>query len=559
MRNKKEQLKKGAAFKIGFRISTGMLDDFSRLTGDSSSLHSDESYARRTVFREKTVHGMLPVSFLCLFDFFWNLPGGCEIKRIYGSFYKPVFIDEKLLLSGEITEYNLESGEFTCEWMIEDSRRSILLTSGGIKGIYHSGGEFILNQPAKKGRVFTSSLKERSIAFQEIKVGDSAGITFRLQSSQLKKLTDIWREGVGNDYAGMFPLTQLRLHLSNMAGIMYISTIVGMSLPGRLATFIGFNCEFREQLQLGVKYLMKAEVIFKSASTSSLVEKISITTENSHQPDMVSGEAKVRVGKPSPIMPSISGLREDAVDPGLAGKVVLITGASRGIGETASKLFSIYGARVVVNYFRGKKDAERIVREIRAGGGEAFSCRADVSLRSDVDAMINKIRKRFGVPDILINNAVGGARPSEFSQLIWDDIQAELNITLKGAFNCCQAVIPGMLKSGGGKIVNMSTIFADSPPPAQARYVIAKSALIGLTRSLAVEYADKNIRINMVEPSVVATDLSAGAILHQGGEPMGRMATPIDVARAIIFLSSSHSDYTTGQKIMVTGGRPPFL
>ena len=559
MRNKKEQLKKGAAFKIEFGISNEMLDEFSKLTGDSSSLHTDEFHARRTVFRGITVHGMLPVSFIGLLSFFWNLPGGCDIKRIYGSFYKPVFIDERLLLSGEITEYNCETGEFTCEWMIEDSRRSILLTSGGIKGIYYPEREFVFNQSVKKGKVFTPSLKERSISFQKIKVGDSAGITFQLQISQIKKLTDIWREGIGNDYAGMFPLPQLRSHLSNIAGIMYISTIVGMNLPGRLATFIGFNCKFCEKLQLGVKYLMNAEVIFKSASTSSLVEKISITTENSRQPVIVSGEAKVRVGKSSPVMPSISSLREDAVDPGLAGKVVLITGASRGIGETTSKLFSIYGARVIVNYYRGKKDAERIVSEIRAGGGEAFSCRADVSLRSDVDAMINKIRKRFGWPDILINNAVGGARPAEFSQLIWDDIQAELDISLKGAFNCCQAVIPGMLESGGGKIVNMSTIFTDSPPPDQARYVIAKSALIGLTRSLAVEYAAKNIRINMVEPSMVATDLSAGAILPPGREPMGRAATPVDVARAIIFLSSSHSDYTTGQKIMVTGGRPPFL
>jgi 3-oxoacyl-[acyl-carrier protein] reductase len=121
-----------------------------------------------------------------------------------------------------------------------------------------------------------------------------------------------------------------------------------------------------------------------------------------------------------------------------------------------------------------------------------------------------------------------------------------------------------MLDRGGGRIVNISTVAADDPPPEQTKYVMAKSALVGLTRSLSIELAPKNILVNMVVPNFVETDLVAHVpdgfrkkLAHD--TPLGRHASPIDVARAVVFLASSYASFTTGQKIMVTGGGAPYL
>ena len=270
------------------------------------------------------------------------------------------------------------------------------------------------------------------------------------------------------------------------------------------------------------------------------------------------------VSKPVSKMPTLSGLRQGSLDLGLTGKVVLITGASRGLGETMAKLFSLHGAKVVVNYYRGRQDAQRVVDEITGNGGEAFACQADVSSGEQVDAMVRRAVDAFGGVHVLVNNAIREFRAIDFMKTSWQDVQSDIDIVVQGAFNCCKAVIPLMLAGGGGKIVNMGTLATDNPPPNQFKYVVAKSALVGLTRSLAVAYASKNIQVNMVSPSFVETDLVShipkGYRDKIGSDtPMKRNAAPEDVAGAALFLASSYASFTTGQKIMVTGGDVPFL
>ncbi|HDZ76970.1 MAG TPA: SDR family oxidoreductase [Candidatus Omnitrophica bacterium] len=149
-------------------------------------------------------------------------------------------------------------------------------------------------------------------------------------------------------------------------------------------------------------------------------------------------------------------------------------------------------------------------------------------------------------------------------ELLWEDFQKEMNVTLKGAFNCCQEVIPLMLKNRGGKVINITTVATDNPPPNQAKYIVSKSALVGLTRSLAVEFASRNIQVNMVSPSITKTDLTKHVSkmyldAAKNDTPMRRNASSVDVAKAVIFLASSLASFTTGQKIMVTGGTLPLL
>jgi 3-oxoacyl-[acyl-carrier protein] reductase len=165
--------------------------------------------------------------------------------------------------------------------------------------------------------------------------------------------------------------------------------------------------------------------------------------------------------------------------------------------------------------------------------------------------------------DVLVNNAARDYRPVPFLNLRWEDVDADLAVIVRGAFLCCQRVIPHMLARGGGRIVNVASVATDDPPPDQAKYVMAKSALVGLTRSLSIEFASRNILVNMVSPSFVETDFVAH--VQEGfrsriaqDTPMRRLASPIDVARAIAFLASPLASFTTGQKIMVTGGGAPY-
>jgi len=242
----------------------------------------------------------------------------------------------------------------------------------------------------------------------------------------------------------------------------------------------------------------------------------------------------------------------------LKNKVVLVTGSSRGIGETTVKLFALHGAKVAVNYFKGKDDAQRIAQKINDYGcGEAIAVCADVSDRDQVSTMICKICDQWGTVDILVNNAVGDAFESDFMELAWEDVQKDIDIIVRGAFNCCKEVLPHMLRNGWGSIVNVTTVYTDHPPAHQSKYVIAKSGLVGLTRSLAVELAPRNIQVNMVVPSIVKTDLTAGInklnmkrLLQNSS--MKRFVSSADVANVIIQSASFQEPFMTGREIMVT-------
>jgi 3-oxoacyl-[acyl-carrier protein] reductase len=204
------------------------------------------------------------------------------------------------------------------------------------------------------------------------------------------------------------------------------------------------------------------------------------------------------------------------------------------------------------------------VDEIRAEGGEAAAMAADVTDAGAVESMIRTAVQRYGAIHVLVNNAARDYRPIPFLRLSWDDVQRDLDVIARGAFLCCQRVIPHMIEQGGGKIVNISSVAVDNPPPDQAKYVMAKSALVGLTRSLSVEFAARNIQVNLVVPNFVETDLVAHVAQGFRGKiardtPMQRLASPIEVAQAVVFLASSFASFTTGQKIMVTGGGAPYL
>jgi len=216
-----------------------------------------------------------------------------------------------------------------------------------------------------------------------------------------------------------------------------------------------------------------------------------------------------------------------------------------------------------VNYYHGKNDAERIVHEIEEAGGEARAIRCDISQEEEVKHFIEAVVTRFGRIDVLVNNAVGEFTSKSVLDLTWEDFLQEMEVSVKGLHVCCQAVIPKMKELGRGKIINMSTVALDNPVVGQSRYITAKSAVVGYTKSLAKELAQYNIQVNLVVPNMTDTDLVSGipsAYKEKmaASNPYKRHVMPIEVAQSIAFLASNWSNAMTGQKLVLNLGEVPF-
>lgn len=561
-----DTLKTGDCGEVRFRVTENMIERFSLLTGDRSPLHTEKDFARRSMYRGAVAHGMLPIAFLSLLDFF-NMDGYlCAIRGISGRFIEPVFAGGGFILRCEIKALNKDIAEAAVDFTIENLDSKAAATQGGVTVGYTRAGGAKAAEGLERAQGTPCMVEENldvcGLGLEDISKGLADGFRFTIKDSSIAGLIGIISEGV--EGASDVRAEPDGFYLPDLLSVLLFSTSVGMCIPGRYATFLEFKADIHRQARQDVPYVLKGEVSHVSSSTRMIKKAISVRGGADDAAPSLTGKVSVLVNQPSSKMASVEAIKNSALDMGLKGKVALITGASRGIGETTAKMFALHGSRVIVNYHMGASDAKRIVDELTEAGAQAVALGADVSDAAQVHEMIGRAVERFGAIDILVNNAVRDFRPMNFLKLSWEDIQKDLDVTAKGAFNCCKEVIPLMIERGGGKIINVSTVATDNPPANQTKYVVSKSALVGLTRSLAVEFASKNIQVNMVAPNFVETDLVSHinpAFRKKIAQdtPMRRNASPEDVARAIIFLASSYSSFTTGQRIMVTGGGPPYL
>lgn len=242
----------------------------------------------------------------------------------------------------------------------------------------------------------------------------------------------------------------------------------------------------------------------------------------------------------------------------LQNKVALVTGASRGIGRAIAIGLGAIGAEVIINYHSDEKAAAQVVAAIKDLGGHALAKRFNVQSVADTRIAVEDILEQFENIDILVNNA-GIGEMSSILEITEDKLDEILSINLKGALFCCQCVVPSMIQTGGGKIVNVSSLAAFIGMPLQSAYAASKAAIIGMTHSMAKELAPHSIQVNVVAPGFILTDMTAGVpdeIKDQvvAGIPAARAGDPKDVAWATLFLSSSMSNYITGETLMVDGG-----
>jgi NAD(P)-dependent dehydrogenase (short-subunit alcohol dehydrogenase family) len=247
----------------------------------------------------------------------------------------------------------------------------------------------------------------------------------------------------------------------------------------------------------------------------------------------------------------------------LAGKVAVVTGAGSGIGRAVAMAFAAEGARVVIGDRRTDGQGEATAEAIRSGGGEALFVSADVSREDDVKRLIQAAVDTFGRLDVMVNNA-GVIIAKPLRELTEDDFDRVTSVNQKGTFFGIKHAAPALIASGGGSIINTSSIAADHGQYGSLVYGATKGAILSMTRVAALELAEFDIRVNAVQPGVIRTGILAAAGIEPpvaGVErilretPLGhRMGVPEDCAPLYVFLASDESAFITGQKLAVDGG-----
>jgi 3-oxoacyl-[acyl-carrier protein] reductase len=238
-------------------------------------------------------------------------------------------------------------------------------------------------------------------------------------------------------------------------------------------------------------------------------------------------------------------------------KVAAVTGASQGIGRDTALALAEAGAKIAV-LARNEEKLVALVNDIVGAGGEAFAVKMDVAELEQVKVGFKQIVERFGRLDILVNNAAV-TRDGLAMRMKQEDWESVVRTNLTGAHWCIQQVLPVMMKARTGRIINISSVVAQSGNAGQANYVAAKAGLIGLTKAIAIEIASRGITVNAVAPGFIETPMTDVLPDKVKDElktriPLGRMGSPRDVAAAIVFLASDEAGYITGHVLNVNGG-----
>jgi 3-oxoacyl-[acyl-carrier protein] reductase len=242
----------------------------------------------------------------------------------------------------------------------------------------------------------------------------------------------------------------------------------------------------------------------------------------------------------------------------LAGRTAIVTGSGRGIGAAVAEDLASLGARVVLNYRGDAESAEQVRRGIQEAGGEAIAVQADVSTEEGAASLVEAARSAFGRIDVLVSNAGPLFRPVPLREISWEEFGGTVEADLRCAFFSTQAVLPDMLEAGWGRLVLIGSASAERPSPGVAHHGAARAALTTYARYLAVELGGTGVTANVVAPGMVRTDRTANAgdaaDRVAAFTPAGRIATPLDVARAVRFVAADEEGFQTGAVLKVDGG-----
>jgi 3-oxoacyl-[acyl-carrier protein] reductase len=389
--------------------------------------------------------------------------------------------------------------------------------------------------------------------YSDIHIGDKELLQHTITKDDIKKFVELTgddnRLHVDEAFASQTAFKKPVVH--GMLGASFISTIIGTKLPGDGALWFSQSLEFLLPVRIGDELIVSAEVIKKNDKEQIIELKTEIHNQNRQV--VTKGIAKVKV-----IETETSTTETEVLD--IQPKTALVIGGTGGIGKAVCIQLAKDGFNVIIHYNKNKNLAEELKTEIEKLNQKAITIKADILNELDISELVTKSLRAFTRIDVVANCAATVIPNIKFNDLVWSDFLLQLDLNIKSTFNIIQAIVPEMIKNGFGKIITIGSLSAEKPNAEWAPYITAKSALIGLTKSLAFELAPKGIRINMVTPSLVSTELTAEIpekikLLTAAQTPLRRLALVSDVAGVISFLASGKSDFLAGENIRVNGGQ----
>ena len=522
----------GASMQSAVVCSEELVQAFAHATGDHSAIHMDAGFARLSRYRRRVVHGLLPV--FCLLG-----ATGREIREVNCRFIAPAFLDDALDLS-----LGASDADGWQSLRISRSNTGEQLTSGKLRL-----GPPAVAHVSTGARALAGPVEQATHNMAALAQGQTESLAIQVDAHALGTLSSLaFQQGPAS------PLP------ASLLALLPLSTMVGMRLPGRHATFAELSARFDTPMNAGSVVLQASVAKLHPASQriQLSLQWLQGGVEAGH------GQAAVLVSAPAPADISSAELRAGHMSLGLSGQVALITGASRGIGAATARLLALHGAQVAVHYHQGQADAQAVVDDIVANGGRALAFGADLRDAGQVVTLFEKVTAWAGQVDILVNNAVGQFSPKSFEATTPQEMQAELDVSLLGLHACCQQAADGMRKRRRGKIVNVGTIATQLPTSGQLPYIAAKSAVEGYTRALAAELAADNVQVNLVVPAMTRTSLIAAlppSLVERIADevPSGTLLEPVEVAQAVVLLCSRWTQAMSGQQMVLNQGMAPFL
>ena len=359
---------------------------------------------------------------------------------------------------------------------------------------------------------------------------------------------------VDEEFAARTEFEQIVVH--GLLHASMLSGLFGTKLPGSGALCLSHAFDFTKPVFIGDTVEAVGTVLAMDPVTRVIDMKTEIINQKGER--VLDGKAKVKVLRLAPQAAPKQAQRFKPMANLLTGQVALVTGASRGIGRAIADTLAAHGATVWINYNRSQGAAESLAGEIKEQGGSAFTVRPDVTKDDEVAAMIETVTRQGGI-DILVNNAGPKIHSASFDELSWPDMQAALEQIIGGVFRVTHAALPH-LREKQGKIVNvLAAAVLGRTAHNWLPYITAKGALLSFSKNLAQELGPSGVRVNMVSPSLVDTDLMSNIPekvrqMTVGRTPLRRLATAEDVAGAVLFFTSPYAEFVTGDNMLVTGG-----
>jgi 3-oxoacyl-[acyl-carrier protein] reductase len=389
--------------------------------------------------------------------------------------------------------------------------------------------------------------------FDDIKVGDRAELVHVITSEDVEKFVDLTgddnRIHVDSEYASHTTFKKPVVH--GMLGASFISTVIGTKLPGDGALWFSQNLEFMLPVRVGDKITVKAEVKNKFEREKIIELQTDIFNQNLQK--VTVGTAKVKIIDQKELQSDVSTIPLK--------KVALVIGAAGGIGAAVTTRLAKDGFDIALHYFTNRKAAKELEKTVSAAGRKCHLYSADITDEAQMTMMVAEIVRHFGTITVLVNCATVKVTNSKFGSLDWKEVQSHFDVNVKGAFFLAKNILPIMQSQKYGKIINFTTQYIEGTPPAELlAYVTAKSALHGLTKSLAVECAPLGITVNMISPGMTDTELIADIpektrLMTAAKTPLRRLAKPSDIAGAVSYLASESADFVTGETVRINGGQ----